>query len=250
MKTERQWLAEHVRRGYEVGLHQVAVWASDTQTWIITHARTGADAGSLEVADYTASLEDHAHQVLVASFLMNAGKVALFETVRDAQRKAIAVKGVAFRTLPLFVTQAMAADTRCDELAAVHALLGRIDACGSYHWDTPAYRAVCAEMGLDPDQHRPRFQPPHEVLAKKLLHAAAADLGQAAADGRAMRQTAEIMLDVLDLMRADRRPNPSALDHLRRRWREIDPADVPQAVEVARLVFSDELLSVEAGSHS
>ena len=249
MKAEGQRPAKHARRGKEVGLHQVAVWAAGTRTWMITHASLGAGAGCLDVADdCTDSPEDCARQELVAFFLEGADKVALFETVWDTQRKAIAVKVVAFRTLPVFVTQAMTADTRFEELAAAHALLSQINTCGPYHWDTPVYQAMCAEMGLDPDQHRPRFRPPYEALAEALLHAAAADFGQAAAEGRAMRQSTETMLDVLDLMRADRRPDPSVLGYLRKHWREIDPADLPRGREIARLVFSDELLRVEARS--
>ena len=61
-------------------------------------------------------------QELVASLLAGAGKVALLGIVQDTQRKAIAVKVVAFQTLPVSVTQAMAADTHFDELAAEHAL--------------------------------------------------------------------------------------------------------------------------------
>ena len=218
---------------------------------MITHASTGADAGCLDVTEeFTDSPADRARQELVTFFLGGAGKVALFETVRDTQRKAIAVKVVAFRTLPVFVTQVMTADTRFDDLAAAHALLSRINTCGSYHWDSLAYRGMCAGMGLDADQHRPLFRLPYEALAEALLHAAAADFGQAAAEGRAMRQSTETTLDVLDLMRADRRPDPSVLGYLRKHWRKIDPADLPRGREIARLVFSDELLRLEARSRA
>ena len=247
MKEGKQRQAEHAQRLRNVGLRQVAVWVSETESWMIAQASAGAKADRLDLAeDYIAGLVDSSRQAVVDSFMSVAGKMALFETVRDAQRRAIGVKVIAFRTLPVFCTRIMTADTSFREVAEAHALLDRITMPGLYHWDTPAYRALCADMDLDPDQGRPRFRPPYEALAAELLHAAAVRFDEEADEGRAIGDTTEIMLDVLDLMRADLRPTPSLLDYTRRRWREINPADLPQGNEVARLVFSDELLHVSA----
>ena len=245
MKEGRQRQAEHAQRLKDVGLRQVAVWVSDTESWMIAQASAGAKADRLELADdYIAGLVNRSRQALVDSFMGVAGKVALFETQREAQRKAIGVKVIAFRTLPIFCTRIMTPDTSFRELAEAHPLLDRITTLGPYHWDTPAYRALCADMALDPDQGRPRFRPPHEALAEELLHTAAVRFHEEAHEGRAIGDTTEIMLDVLELMRADLRPSPALLDATRRRWSEINPAHLPQGNEVARLVFSDTLLRV------
>ena len=247
MKEGKQRQAEHAQRLREVGLRQVAVWVSDTESWMIAQASAGAKADRLDLADdYIAGLVDSSRQALVDSFMDVTGKLALFETQRNAQRKAIGVKVIPFRTQPIICTRIMTPDTSFRELAEAHALLDRITTLGPYHWDTPAYRALCADMALDPDQGRPRFRPPYEALAEELLHAAAARFGEETDEGRAIGDTTEIMFDVLDLMRADLRPTPSLLDDTRRRWREINPAALPQSNEVARLVFSDELLHVSA----
>lgn len=247
MKEGKQRQAEHANRLKEVGLRQVAVWVSDTESWMVAQASAGAKADRLETADhYIAGLVDRSRQALVDSFMTVDGKVALFETERDNQRKSIGVKVIPFRTLPVMATQILTADTSFRELADAHPLLDRMTTLGQYHWDTSSFRALCADMALDPDQGRPLFRAPYEELTEALLRGAAERFNEEPQDFHPLGLTTEIMLDVLDLMRADLRPNPSLLDRARRRWTEIDPARLHQGREVARLVFSDELLRVSA----
>lgn len=40
-----------------------------------------------------------------------------------------------------------------------------------YHWDTPRYRDLCIEGGLDPDYHRPRFREDHADTGNALVEA-------------------------------------------------------------------------------
>jgi hypothetical protein len=250
MKSGRQYQAKHTQRLKEVGLRQVAVWVSDTESWMIAQASAGAKADRLEAADhYIAGLVDRSRQALVDSFMAVDGKVALFETERDEQRKAIGVKVVAFRTLPVMVTQIMTADTNFRELAEAHPLLDQITTLGPHHWDTPSFRELCADMKLDPDAGRPRFRPPYEELAEALLHGAAVRFDEQPEYGHPLGFTTEVMLDVLDLMRADLRPNPSLLDRTRECWPKVDAGRLPRGKEIARLVFSDELLRVGAKQH-
>jgi hypothetical protein len=250
MKEGKQRQAEHAQRLKQLGLRQIAVWVSDTESWMVAQASTGAKADRLDMADdYIAGLVDRSRQALVDSFLAVPGKMALFETEKDERRKAIGVKVFAFRTLPVLATQIMTADTTWRELADAHPLLEQTTTLGHYHWDTPSFRAACDALELDPDIGRPRFRPPYETLAEELLHGVAARFDEKPDEGHPLGFTTEIMLDVLDLMRADLRPSPSLLNRARRHWPKINQARLPRPEELTRLVSTDELLHISSEQH-
>ena len=250
MKEGKQRQAEHTQRLKQLGLRQVAVWVSDTESWMIAQASAGAKADRLDIADdYIAGLVDASRQTLVDSFLSVPGKMALFETERDGLRKAMGVKLVAFRTLPVLATQIMTANTTWRELADAHPLLEQTTTLAHYHWDTPGFRAACDALGLEPDTGRPRFRPPYEALAEELLHGVAVRFDEKPDEWHPIGFTAEIMLDVLDLMRADLRPNPSLLNRARQHWPKVDQARLPQADGLTRLIGTDELLQISTKQH-
>ena len=245
MKEGKQRQAEHAQRLKQLGLRQVAVWVSDTESWMVAQASAGAKADRLDMADdYIAGLVDRSRQALVDSFLAVPGRMALFETEKDGQRKAMGVKLVAFRTLPVLATQVMTADTTWRELADAHPLLEQATTLGHYHWDTPGFRAACDTLELDPDTGRPHFRPPYEALAEELLHGVAARFDEAPGEWHPLGFTTEVVLDVLDLMRADLRPNPSLLNRARQDWPKVDQARLPHAEELTRLIATDELLHI------
>ncbi|MEO9971812.1 MAG: hypothetical protein ABJG15_18600 [Hyphomonadaceae bacterium] len=70
----------------------------------------------------------------------------------------------------------------------------------AFDWDTPAYRQVCQELGLDPDTNRPTYKEPDKSLVD--------DLDQRikwGGDGDDMRLN-ELIFDLLDLLRTDQDP--------------------------------------------
>lgn len=77
-----------------------------------------------------------------------------------------------------------------------------------YHWDSPRYRDLCREGGLDPDEGRPRFDPRDQIAATQLLHAVNETPGPSPA-------AANILLDLLDLMRTDGRGHAVDIEGLR-----------------------------------
>lgn len=250
MKEGKQRQAEHAQRLKQLGLRQVAVWVSDTESWMIAQASTGAKADRLDMTDdYIAGLVDRSRQALVDSFLAVPGKMALFETEKDGQHKAMGVKLVAFRTLPVLVTQIMTADTTWRDLADAHPLLEQTTTLSHCHWDAPNFRAACKALELDPDMGRPRFRPPYETLAEELLRGAATRFDEKPDEWHPIGFTTEIMLDVLDLMRADLRPNPSLLNRAREHWPKVHQTRVPQADALTRLIGTDELLHISTEQH-
>lgn len=139
--------------------------------------------------------------------------------------------------------------TKYRDVAEAHPQLKDVLALHSYHWDTPAYRGLCYVLGLDPDCGRPVFRSLYEESAKRLLQAANTRFTEKPAERHANGKTTETMLHILDLMRADLRPDPSMLDNARRNWPDIDEAALPDADELKRLVFGDALLDISAEQH-
>ena len=217
---------------------------------MIAQASAGAKADRLETADdYIATLVDRSLQTMVDSFMAVSGKVALFEIEKHGQRNAVGVKVIPFRTLPVLLTQVMTADTMLRELYDAHPLLEQTTTLGNYHWDTPSFREACIALDLDPDLGRPRFRPPYEILAEELLHGVAARFNEKPDEWHPLGFTTEVMLDVLDLMRADLRPNPSLLNRARRHLPELERARLAQAEELTRLISTDELLHISTEQH-
>ncbi len=51
----------------------------------------------------------------------------------------------------------------------LHAVAALSDSGTDYHWDTPIYRSLCEQGGLDPDYHRPVFDPENVEIGNLLV---------------------------------------------------------------------------------
>ena len=65
-----------------------------------------------------------------------------------------------------------------------------------YHWDTPAYRLLCEQGGLDPDYHRPAFDPENAEAGEALI----VELNRANAISPG---AANLFMDIVDYLRID-----------------------------------------------
>lgn len=110
-------------------------------------------------------------------------------------------------------------------------VFGVIDA--AYDWDTPAYREVCQELGLDPDTNRPTYNEHDKSFVT--------DLEQHitwSGDGGEILRLNELIFDLLDLLRTNKAPefyaymkSKQTLDH----W----------TFKVSKSVFEDAFNRVE-----
>lgn len=227
----------------QINLRQVAVWVPENENWSITQPSATVSSVAI-VENYIAGLEDTSHQARLKSFLAVPGPMALFETERQSQRKVIGVKLFRCRSLPMLFREAMSVDTTCRELANAHPLLKTSFDFRHYHWDTPSYREACDGLKFNPDTGRPRFRAPYEGLAADLMQARVDDL-----NGWQPACHMQVILDLLDLMRADLRPSPSVLDNLQQNWPKIDRTDLPHVEMLTQLLATDELLNISAVQH-
>ena len=99
-----------------------------------------------------------------------------------------------------------------------------------YNWDTPRYRELCAEAGLDPDHRRPRFSAENRVAGDVLL--AAVNLTSHAPTPAA----ANVLHDLLDLVRIDGWAQPRTIDDVRRDFAGLTRDDPKAAAEVFAVV--------------
>jgi len=82
------------------------------------------------------------------------------------------------------------------------------DVIGSrYHWETPAYRDICAALGLDPDYQRPTFAPADDEFGQALLIAVNTWDSQSYGPGQ---HSLNFLLDAIDVLRDDK-PKPAQL---------------------------------------
>lgn len=83
------------------------------------------------------------------------------------------------------------------------ALIDRIFAVmdSGYSWDTPAYRGLCSELELDPDRGRPEYKEADKPLMSELEHHVAWS-----ASGGDYGRLNQLIFDLRDLLRTDRRP--------------------------------------------
>lgn len=252
MKSGKERQAEHTTRLKFLGLRQVAVWVSDTESWLVNQASAGAKADRLMTAhEYMGRLVDRSRKEMLDTFLADGGTMAVFEAERDGRRKAVGAKVVRFRTLPILMTYPLTEDTHERELFDAHPLLARIhEGIGDYHWDTPAFRETCFAMQIPPDEVRPVFRAPYAELASALLAGCAGRFGKEEMTEEApIGQTTAIIYDLLDLMREDLRPNPSLLNRVREHWPKMALDRLPHAEDLTRLVHSDELLRISEAQH-
>lgn len=70
------------------------------------------------------------------------------------------------------------------------------DSGTDYHWDTPIYRSLCEQGGLDPDYHRPVFDPENVEIGTLLVVELNRVKGLSILAGN-------IVLDIVDHLRID-----------------------------------------------
>lgn len=120
---------------------------------------------------------------------------------------------------------------RRDELQGESMLIDRIlDLQGSeYDWETPEFLTLCADLGLDVNEHAPRYVPEYEWIATGLLNRQK----QFPANSNHW----ELILDFLDLLRVDKDPDLSILNRALNRYNTLSSKEKPdiyrQAIEAA-----------------
>ena len=102
------------------------------------------------------------------------------------------------------------------------------DTTPDYHWDTPAYRSLCEQGGLDPDYHRPVFDAENIEIGNMLV----VELNKA----RGLSILAgSVVLDIIDHLRIDQwvsdRKSIETIQHSVRFNAEHDPKGMDELRE-------------------
>ena len=99
-----------------------------------------------------------------------------------------------------------------------------------YHWDSPRYRELCIEGGLDPDEGRPAFGARDEQAANELLLAVNRTAGGPSPGA------SNILLDLIDLMRTDDGGHRVEVEGLRLQFANEARRDPKVATEVLAVI--------------
>jgi len=155
---------------------------------------------------------------------------------KDGRRMAVRIAPLGARTHlvvldldnhPWFVSPDSLAPTEDEWLRAV-TRLGRDDP--DYNWDTPRYRELCIQGGLDPDHGRPRFRDADRQAADELVRVVNLT---GSAPGVA---TSVFIHDLIHLMREDVVHGPDDLDVLKGRFGRLAVSDRKTADEIMTIV--------------
>lgn len=233
------------RRSKPLGARHLATWGPGG--WQVT--RTGAGEAQdrlMTAAEYVAGLPGRRPEEELRPYLACPSTMAVFELRRDDARQALGVKVIPYRATPTIYAEPLTAGTQRRPFCDAFPVLARKEPLVRYSWDTPLYLQLCAEMGLDPDEGRPRYRAAYAEIAGELERW----LGEVFTDGAAMDSPAGeakmAAFDLLDLIRADPPHDPALLDALRRRWVRVDPGYLPRFGELDELVHSNALVHTTA----
>lgn len=95
-----------------------------------------------------------------------------------------------------------------------------------YDWDTPRYRELCLEGGLDPDHQRPRFDDRHATAGNALVKALCKTSAWPS------HAAVNMIFDLVDVLRVDRWRGSVTTDGLRQTV-AFNAAQNPQTVDEA-----------------
>lgn len=115
----------------------------------------------------TDDMLDASRQDLLASFLAS-GSLQMVEFRMDGIG-AVGVKMIPWYSTPVLVTHSLLPDTNIQKLCEQFPLLAKVHRLTAYHWKTPAYIALCADLGIDYLWRAPVFHTEYEDLAWSLL---------------------------------------------------------------------------------
>jgi len=227
-----------------LGAWQVATWKSN-KGWQVAPISPLRNGGRLvTAAEYVTRLPNRAQGKAVDGFLACDSTMAVFELRRSGVRKALGVKVIPYCVAPLFYAEVLTTDTKPIEFNEAFPMLAQARSASRYHWDTPLFHELCSEMGLDPDEQRPRYHPAYAKVAGELEHWLGGVFTNGAAWDSPSGEAKNAVYDLLDLMRADQSCNGVMLDRLRQRWVRVDPGQIPRFDMLDKLVNSDNLLEL------
>ena len=222
--------------------HAIAVWSRWSRRWHAAVVNKGASSrGPVSSAAYFAGLKNRSARSGQDLFVGGQGSMAVFEARRGWRRQVVGVKVLPFLSTTTLVALPLTRDTDREDVEQAHPVLAAVGKLGNYHWDTPAYRQACAAMSLPPDEKRPVFRARYKALADALM----VEHGTRPFADKRYPAVAAVLVDLLELMREDRRPNPAVLDRVMRSWPDIASDGVPFSEEITALLGSDELLRID-----
>lgn len=266
--------AKYAERNKRIGLVQVAAWVPAEHRYALSRIAESARADAAGVAaDYVTALASEHRRESDESFWMSGGQsYALFKNLHDGE-KAIAVKVIPWRCRPILVAIPVTPDTDLREVASQHPQLARIIEMRKYHWETPEYRRVCVDLGLDPDEGRPEFREHYKGLGEKLIvwveeHFSPDEPWEDEPPFEAEMEDDELeeeedwhrprfghpavrrsmalnaVCDFVDLLRVDAAPTPAEVDDVRRQFSHFPAGMLPFDKTLREMVHGEEFLAL------
>lgn len=189
-----------------------------------------SNSGPLTVRAYINSLavrdSDAANEGIAGSI---GSDMAVFEVEEEDFVRVRAVRNCPIACQPMLVSQPLTPDVDREVFTRIFPLFARSEANGFSTWDTPAYRVVAKELGIDPDDGRPEYRREDSAMVEALENWIIDPAKPYGADQINVGK-------VLELIRMDQQPSRTLRDEVRRQLPLYRQFNLPFLAEIERRV--------------
>ena len=187
---------------------------------------------ALAAAELVQSLPERDRSIADNFFGGGGGPVVWFYCRKDDQVAVAYLRQLVGHHSPIFVCFTARGEHKVEDLSPAHPLLARFLALKSYDWDTPEYRALCGDLGLDPDYRRPELLPEYAEMGRHLMQWIGGRLGLAdVREDDQWCQRLNLASAMVTALTPEGNDNPSAVRDALNRLKEVPRGAVPYQKE-------------------
>ncbi|MBS5904517.1 MAG: hypothetical protein KIC89_17735 [Acetobacteraceae bacterium] len=222
----------------------VADWQAETDRWSdpVLLPRSNVEP-ALAAAEFVQSLDrEMDRQAADRFFSAWGGRVAWFFCRREGDVAVAYLRQAVGHHSPILTGWTDRVENKIQDVAHAHPLLARFLGMREYSWDTPEYRTLCADLGLDPDFQRPCPLPEHAEMGGQLIRWLGKQLNILGVIRPAMDDPRWVYLnlgrDMVTALLPEGRERPWTIREILGRLKAVPPHAVPCRDEFLR-AFAD-----------
>lgn len=192
------------------------------------------------------SFDEH-QQDLLASFLQSGAPQMVEFKINGVG--SMGIKMIPWRSTPVICHFPLNGISNNKTFYDQFPILSRISKFNHYHWRTPEYIEICADLGIDPFHGAPEFNIDYEAMAWSLLDWDNEGLSKFEKDGHIYYKIRNLLYDILDLMRTDKRKNitsspPQILRNIMEIYDDMESRSFPYLKDIISILQNPAQLNI------
>lgn len=190
---------------------------------------------------------DEHQQDLLASFLQSGAPQMVEFKINGLG--SMGVKMIPWRSTPVICHHPLNGNANSRAFYDQFPILNRVSKFNHYHWRTPEYIEICTDLGLDPLYGSPEFNIDYESMAWSLLDWDNDELTKFERDGNIYYRVRNLLYDVLEILRTDKRRNitsspPQILRNIMEMYGDLKVVSFPHLEEVISILQNPAQLKI------